>query len=202
MPRRRSVSPPGNCPFSSTSSPGRNSPFGKTPHRRGRTFSSARARPVGPVATQALRVSSRRRSSSGPSAAISSLRGAARAATLYAVYTFLEDIVGCRWWTSTASRMPRRPSLSVGQPGDPLQAAVRVPGALLVRRFRRRLGGAEQGQRDEGRRRRASGRPPGLRGLRPHLLHPHPAGKVLRRASRVVQRDRRAQDNGERPALL
>ena len=42
------------------------------------------------------------------------LAGGSPRATLYAVYTFLEDIVGCRWWTSTASRMPRRPSLSVG----------------------------------------------------------------------------------------
>jgi hypothetical protein len=33
--------------------------------------------------------------------------------TLYAVYTFLEDIVGCRWWTRTASFMPSKRSLSV-----------------------------------------------------------------------------------------
>jgi hypothetical protein len=42
------------------------------------------------------------------------LAGGSPRATLYAVYTFLEDVAGCRWWTSTASRMPRRPSLSVG----------------------------------------------------------------------------------------
>jgi hypothetical protein len=35
--------------------------------------------------------------------------------TLYAVYAFLEDIVGCRWWTGTASFMPWKPSLSVGK---------------------------------------------------------------------------------------
>lgn len=35
--------------------------------------------------------------------------------TLYAVYTFLEDHVGCRWWTSTESHIPRRPTLSIGQ---------------------------------------------------------------------------------------
>jgi len=34
--------------------------------------------------------------------------------TLYAVYAFLEDVVGCRWWTGTASRMPWRPTLYVG----------------------------------------------------------------------------------------
>ncbi len=33
--------------------------------------------------------------------------------TLYAVYTFLEDVIGCRWWTDTASRMPWKPSLSI-----------------------------------------------------------------------------------------
>ena len=33
--------------------------------------------------------------------------------TLYAVYTFLEEIVGCRWWTSTESDIPRRPTLEV-----------------------------------------------------------------------------------------
>ncbi len=33
--------------------------------------------------------------------------------TLYAVYTFLEDQVGCRWWTPTESTIPRKPTLSV-----------------------------------------------------------------------------------------
>jgi hypothetical protein len=33
--------------------------------------------------------------------------------TLYAVYTFLEDVVGCRWWTSTESFVPRKPTLDV-----------------------------------------------------------------------------------------
>lgn len=33
--------------------------------------------------------------------------------TLYAVYRFLEDAVGCRWWTSTASTIPQRPDLTV-----------------------------------------------------------------------------------------
>ena len=32
---------------------------------------------------------------------------------LYAVYTFLEDYVGCRWWTSTESTIPARPILDV-----------------------------------------------------------------------------------------
>jgi hypothetical protein len=42
------------------------------------------------------------------------LAGGTPRATLYAVYTFLEDAVGCRWWTGTASRMPWRPTLDVG----------------------------------------------------------------------------------------
>ncbi len=33
--------------------------------------------------------------------------------TLYAVYTFLEDVVGCRWWSSKASTIPDKPSLTV-----------------------------------------------------------------------------------------
>jgi hypothetical protein len=33
--------------------------------------------------------------------------------SLYAVYTFLEDVVGCRWWTSTESFVPRRPTLEL-----------------------------------------------------------------------------------------
>ena len=41
------------------------------------------------------------------------LAGGSPRGTLYAVYAFLEDIVGCRWWTSTASRMPWKPSLSI-----------------------------------------------------------------------------------------
>lgn len=30
---------------------------------------------------------------------------------LYAVYTLLEDVIGCRWWTSTESFVPQRPTL-------------------------------------------------------------------------------------------
>lgn len=33
--------------------------------------------------------------------------------TLYAVYTFLEDTVGCRWWSSKASTIPHRATLTV-----------------------------------------------------------------------------------------
>jgi len=33
--------------------------------------------------------------------------------TLYAVYTFLEDVVGCRWWSSRASTIPYKPDLVV-----------------------------------------------------------------------------------------
>lgn len=41
------------------------------------------------------------------------LAGGRPRGTLYAVYTFLEDVVGCRWWTSTESYVPRRPQLTV-----------------------------------------------------------------------------------------
>jgi len=33
--------------------------------------------------------------------------------TLYAVYTFLEDRLGCRWWSSTESTIPKKPTLQV-----------------------------------------------------------------------------------------
>ena len=33
--------------------------------------------------------------------------------TLYAVYTFLENEVGCRWWTRTESSIPNKPTLAV-----------------------------------------------------------------------------------------
>jgi len=33
--------------------------------------------------------------------------------TLYAVYSFLEDQVGCRWWTSTEETIPHQPTLSI-----------------------------------------------------------------------------------------
>ena len=41
------------------------------------------------------------------------LVGGSPRGTLYAVYTFLEDVLDCRWWTPTAWRIPRRPSLIV-----------------------------------------------------------------------------------------
>ncbi|MBW7991680.1 MAG: DUF4838 domain-containing protein [Planctomycetes bacterium] len=34
--------------------------------------------------------------------------------TLYAVYTFLEDELGCRWWSSNESTIPNKPTLKVG----------------------------------------------------------------------------------------
>ncbi|MHC4889579.1 MAG: DUF4838 domain-containing protein [Planctomycetota bacterium] len=33
--------------------------------------------------------------------------------TLYAVYTFLEDYVGCRWWSSKVSSIPKMPTVKV-----------------------------------------------------------------------------------------
>jgi hypothetical protein len=34
---------------------------------------------------------------------------------LYAVYTFLENHVGIRWWTSAESTIPRKPTLTIGE---------------------------------------------------------------------------------------
>jgi hypothetical protein len=34
--------------------------------------------------------------------------------TLYAVYTFLEEHLGCRWWSSKVSTIPKRPTMKVG----------------------------------------------------------------------------------------
>jgi len=43
------------------------------------------------------------------------LAGGRPRGTLYAVYTFLEDSLGCRWWSSTASTIPKKPTLDVGE---------------------------------------------------------------------------------------
>ncbi|MBN2021241.1 MAG: DUF4838 domain-containing protein [Pirellulales bacterium] len=43
------------------------------------------------------------------------LAGQGKRGTLYAVYTFLEDVVGCRWWTSTESFIPTRPTLAIAR---------------------------------------------------------------------------------------
>ncbi len=40
------------------------------------------------------------------------LAGGRPRGTLYAVYAFLEDHVGCRWWSPTVSTIPHRPSLA------------------------------------------------------------------------------------------
>jgi len=42
------------------------------------------------------------------------LAGGEPRGTLYAVYTFLEDPLGCRWWSSTESTIPQRPTLKIG----------------------------------------------------------------------------------------
>ena len=42
------------------------------------------------------------------------LAGGSPRGTLYAVYAFLEDIVGCRFWTPAASRIPWKRSLAIG----------------------------------------------------------------------------------------
>ena len=42
------------------------------------------------------------------------LAGSRPRGTLYAVYTFLEEHIGCRWWSSKASTIPVKPTLRIG----------------------------------------------------------------------------------------
>lgn len=42
------------------------------------------------------------------------IAGGRRRGTLYGVYTFLEDYLGCRWFTPTVSRIPRMSRVEVG----------------------------------------------------------------------------------------
>ncbi len=46
------------------------------------------------------------------------LAGGEPRGTLYAVYTFLEDQLGCRWWTPTASTIPHRSTISIDALND------------------------------------------------------------------------------------
>jgi len=41
------------------------------------------------------------------------LAGGPPRGTLYAVYTFLEDQLGCRWWSSTESTIPSKPTVTL-----------------------------------------------------------------------------------------
>ena len=43
------------------------------------------------------------------------LAGGRPRGTLYAVYTFLEDHAGCRWWSSKTSSIPIKPTLRIGR---------------------------------------------------------------------------------------
>ena len=43
------------------------------------------------------------------------LAGGQPRGTLYAVYTFLEEHIGCRWWSSKASTIPVKPTLRIGR---------------------------------------------------------------------------------------
>jgi hypothetical protein len=43
------------------------------------------------------------------------LAGGQPRGTLYAVYTFLEDHLGCRWWSSKVSTIPKKRTLKVGK---------------------------------------------------------------------------------------
>ena len=43
------------------------------------------------------------------------LAGGRPRGTLYAVYTFLEEHIGCRWWSSKVSFIPKKPTLKIGR---------------------------------------------------------------------------------------
>ncbi|UCC97793.1 MAG: DUF4838 domain-containing protein [Phycisphaerales bacterium] len=43
------------------------------------------------------------------------LAGGRPQGTLYAVYTFLEDQLGCRWWSSKVSTIPKKPTLTLAE---------------------------------------------------------------------------------------
>ena len=42
------------------------------------------------------------------------IAGAGTRGTLYAVYTFLEDYLGCRWWSSKVSMIPKKDTIILG----------------------------------------------------------------------------------------
>ena len=42
------------------------------------------------------------------------LTGDSPRSVLYASYTFLEDVLGCRWWSSNEATIPRKATLSIG----------------------------------------------------------------------------------------
>ncbi len=46
------------------------------------------------------------------------LTGDAKRGALYAVVTFLENTLGCRWWTSTESDIPHTPTLEITAPDE------------------------------------------------------------------------------------
>jgi len=50
--------------------------------------------------------------SNGPHLALTGGEGAKRG-TLYAVFTFLEEVLGCRWWTPDAADIPRRETMEI-----------------------------------------------------------------------------------------
>ncbi|MHB9109366.1 MAG: DUF4838 domain-containing protein [Armatimonadota bacterium] len=52
--------------------------------------------------------------SNGQHLALTGGEGAKRG-TLYAVFTFLEEVLGCRWWTPDAADIPRRETLDIPQ---------------------------------------------------------------------------------------
>ena len=42
------------------------------------------------------------------------IAGGRQRGTMYGVYAFLEEVLGCRWFTSTVSRIPKMPTIRIG----------------------------------------------------------------------------------------
>ncbi|MCK7482461.1 MAG: hypothetical protein M0C28_39075 [Candidatus Moduliflexus flocculans] len=198
----RSASPPGSWRSSCTSSraglfpvaEGRRPARRAAPGRISRRPTSAGARPCH---TSGLAAESIVVRTAGNDLV---LAGGGPRGTLYAVYTFLEDVVGCRWWTvdgqphALAGRLSKcATSTSASSPRSNTASRTGTWPSIEVWAARNKSNGT-----------RAGG--DALRGGRQvyeGFVHTFygliPAGRIFRRASGVVQRDRRPEDPRERP---
>ena len=123
--------------------------------------------------------------------------------TLYAVYTFLEDIVGVHWWGARPDEtfIPKQPTLDILDLNKRYVPALQCREAFYRLRVRRRLRRALQVQRALRARRAGVRRPLQHPRLVPHLLPAPAAGQVLQGPPGVVQRDQRQAHLRRRAAL-
>ena len=117
------------------------------------------------------------------------LAGHEKRGCLYAVYSFLQDVVGVRWWTPEDTFIPKKPTLVVADDLNVSYAPQMISREMYHRDaqptvFSARMKG--NGSLTAGIRRRGADRQ-----FRPFVLQVSPAGKVLRRPSRLVLGNRR-----------